>query len=291
MKRGTPDHPKVLMLANRLKIPRYAAVGLLECLWHFTARYAAQGDVGRFENDIIASALDWKKKPDDLISALIAEKWLDVHEKYRLVVHHWSDHSDDTANTYLLRSNLPYCDGKQARQRYKKDKKEDECPSTDGKCPEPAGTIPDGAGKSPSPAGKCADTQNHNQNHNQNHTHNQEPGTGGGDVLNPDEAHKILKERPELSLLTWEQDMTARKDVKGMEMYGGAKLNFVEAAKWITREAVIAGPRDVPGYWLRKQYQTYFTKKSATVSDPSTRVFVSERPKDAPRIADIVKEK
>ncbi|MFA5391920.1 MAG: hypothetical protein WC331_10925 [Candidatus Omnitrophota bacterium] len=277
MKRGTPDHPKVLMLASRLKLPKYAAVGLLECLWHFTARYAGQGDIGRYENDIIADALGWKKEPDVLIEALIAEKWLDAHEKYRLIVHDWSDHSDDTCNKYLASQKLSYCDGKPARKKGKEMKTPDageKTPDVGGRTPDVGGRTPDVGEKTP-----ANHNHNHNHNHNQNHTHNQE--SGESELLNPDEAHRLLKTRPELSLLTWEQDVMARKDVMGLEMYGGQKLDFVSAARKIAQEAVIAGPRDVPGYWLRKQYQAYFTKKDAAPgagSDPNKRVFVGDKP-------------
>ena len=57
MKRGTPDHPKTLELADRLGLERWGAVGLLECLWHFAAHYAKRGDVGRFSDEAIARAM------------------------------------------------------------------------------------------------------------------------------------------------------------------------------------------------------------------------------------------
>ena len=48
MKRGTPRHPKTMLLVAELQIPTYAAVGILESLWHWTAEYAKRGDVGRY---------------------------------------------------------------------------------------------------------------------------------------------------------------------------------------------------------------------------------------------------
>jgi hypothetical protein len=260
MKRGTPDHPKVLMLANKLKMPRFCAVGLLECLWHFTARYAAQGDIGKYGNDNIAAAVDWRKDPDDLIEALVATKFLDRSEKYRLVVHDWSDHSDDTCNTYLLRANLCYCDGKPARRKDNRTKKEN-------KSPDAVGTNPDMREKCP---------VNQNQYQNQNHTHHQAVREGESDLSNGDEAHRILKSRPELSLLTWEQDIAERKNVASLA-HAGEQLDFVAAAKWIANEAITAGPRDAPGYWLRKQYHTYFTKNTTLVAgqeNPLKRMFI-----------------
>ena len=49
MKRGTPDHPKVAKLASMIGLPIPWAlpytVGLLEMLWHFTAKFAPRGDI------------------------------------------------------------------------------------------------------------------------------------------------------------------------------------------------------------------------------------------------------
>ena len=60
MKRGTPEHPKMLLLASTLEINNYAAVGLMECLWHFTARYAPQGNIGKYTDEIIAHKIGWE---------------------------------------------------------------------------------------------------------------------------------------------------------------------------------------------------------------------------------------
>ena len=59
MKRGTPDHPKVYDLAERLKVKRPTALGYLELLWHFTAVYAPEGDIGRYSDKRIEGAMDW----------------------------------------------------------------------------------------------------------------------------------------------------------------------------------------------------------------------------------------
>ena len=117
MKRGTPEHPKVLMLANELGIKKYAAVGLLEMLWHFTARYAPRGDIGRFTDGIIGNSLDWGGNIPELMAALIKIGWLDKNNEYRLIVHDWSDHADDTCDKYLANHGLTYCDGREPRRK------------------------------------------------------------------------------------------------------------------------------------------------------------------------------
>jgi hypothetical protein len=78
-------------------------------------------------------------------------------------------------------------------------------------------------------------------------------GTHGSDEMNDgsgDEAHGVLKRRPELSRLTWEQDLVARQGVKGT--FPG--YDFLAAAPVIAVKAVLMGTIECPGAWLAKQY-------------------------------------
>jgi len=112
MKRGTIEHPKTGELATALKIPRYAAVGLLECAWHFTAKYAPQGNVGKHSNIAIATACHWTTdRADELIDAFVAARWFDCHETHRLVIHDWSDHVEDAVHLQLARAGKLFADG------------------------------------------------------------------------------------------------------------------------------------------------------------------------------------
>jgi hypothetical protein len=109
VKRGTPTHPKTVMLASMLGAPRYQAVGLLELLWHFTAAYCPQGDVGRRTNAQIAAFLDWPAaEADRLVEALVSCGWLDRNDEHRLVVHDWHEHCDGSCDKYLARKGLKY---------------------------------------------------------------------------------------------------------------------------------------------------------------------------------------
>jgi hypothetical protein len=114
MKRGTITHPKTLELAAALTLTRYAAVGVLESLWHWTATYAFQGDIGRFSDRAIADGIAWDREADELISALVKCGWLDAHEHHRLVIHDWSDHADDAVRTRLEYNNLRFAVVKKA---------------------------------------------------------------------------------------------------------------------------------------------------------------------------------
>lgn len=108
MKRGTPDHPKAAALAQALGCHWLTAVGLLEVLWHFTAKYSPRGDIGKWSDEHIAAALKWDGEAAALVRALVSERWLDDHAKYRLVVHDWHEHADETTKKYLARNGLTF---------------------------------------------------------------------------------------------------------------------------------------------------------------------------------------
>jgi len=116
MKRGTPHHPKATMLQTSLGLPQYAVVGILESLWHFTARYAPAGNIGKYNPAVIARAIGWEGDADTLINALVEAGWLDRHEA-GLLVHDWSKHCDDTCDKYLADNGLVYADGKPTRRK------------------------------------------------------------------------------------------------------------------------------------------------------------------------------
>ena len=96
MKRGTPDHPKTKALAAILGLKRWQVVGLLESLWHFAGQYARRGNIGKWSNEEIAAAMEWEGNPGDLIAALVKSRWVDECTQYRLVIHDWHDHADQT---------------------------------------------------------------------------------------------------------------------------------------------------------------------------------------------------
>jgi hypothetical protein len=105
MKRGTPRHPKTVALAALLKTQRHSAIGILELLWHFTAEFAHEGDIGRYPDSAIASALDWSGDSTVLIQSLVDSGWLDRCPCHRLRVHDWPDHADQTVERVLKRKN------------------------------------------------------------------------------------------------------------------------------------------------------------------------------------------
>jgi hypothetical protein len=101
--RGVPEHPKFAALKAKLSLSKFEGMGLLETLWHFTGRYAPRGDIGRFPDEQIEAWLEWKAKPGAAIAALIDTGWIDHHPKYRLVIHDWHEHADNTTKKQVSR--------------------------------------------------------------------------------------------------------------------------------------------------------------------------------------------
>jgi hypothetical protein len=97
-------HTKLRRLCRKLNVPLYVGVGLLECLWHLTAREAPRGDIGRLSNEDIAIALEWTEDEETLVEAFISCGWIDHHADYRLVVHDWHEHCDEAVKKLVARS-------------------------------------------------------------------------------------------------------------------------------------------------------------------------------------------
>lgn len=111
MKKETTEKMKFKGLKKALGIPHFAAVGLLEAMWHITAKNAQDGGIGRFSDEEIAAELGWEGDASALITALVSRRWLDESPIHRLVVHDWPDHCEDSVHTYLARNLTYFADG------------------------------------------------------------------------------------------------------------------------------------------------------------------------------------
>lgn len=69
------------------------ATGVLERLWHATISGAMRGDIGRFDNEVIAEMCGWLGDADTLIEMLVACGFVDECEEHRLIVHDWHEHA------------------------------------------------------------------------------------------------------------------------------------------------------------------------------------------------------
>jgi len=132
MKRGTPEHPKMIDLAEAvlghleqagIALPfdlcQNIACGIMERLWHFTARYANDGDIGDIAPRRVAQGVGWPYDAQLLIEILKKTRWLDVNEKkpLQLLIHDWPQHSDEGADRWLADNNLKYANGMRPRNK------------------------------------------------------------------------------------------------------------------------------------------------------------------------------
>ena len=134
MIRGTIEHPKTLLLAALLDIPHAQAVGHIEALVHWTAKYAIRGDVGKFPNAMIAKGALWEGDPDTFIDGLLNARgegqhgWLEEHDQFRLVVHDWHHHADNTTKKKMRRNGMTFWNGDPPFQNSSGDTESGHCP-------------------------------------------------------------------------------------------------------------------------------------------------------------------
>lgn len=111
LKREALNHTKMKRLCRKLDLPLWKAVGLLETLWHLTAKQAIRGDIGKLSNEDIAIGLDYRDDENLLVAALLDSGWLDADPKYRLLIHDWADHAEDAVHMKLARAKKIFASG------------------------------------------------------------------------------------------------------------------------------------------------------------------------------------
>lgn len=113
MKRGTIEHPKMKRLARTLGVHHLTAVGIMEAIWHWTAKYAPCGDIGKHSDEDIADGIGFSldlsrlvPTAADFVRALVDCGWLDRDDAYRLIVHDWHQHADDAVKKAAERNKI-----------------------------------------------------------------------------------------------------------------------------------------------------------------------------------------
>ena len=107
--RAVPDHPKFAVLKSILGLPKGAALGWLETMWHFCGRFTPQGNIGKYPDAMIESWVEWDGKPGDLIAAFVQAGWIDTDPVHRLLVHDWAQHADKATKNALTRAKKAFC--------------------------------------------------------------------------------------------------------------------------------------------------------------------------------------
>ena len=105
MLEGTYTSPKIRRLAVVLSIPWPQAIGLAGLLWRFTAKHAPTGEIGRHDDEDIATALEWPGDSSELVAAFVRSRLLDpAPNPVRLLVHDWPEHAPRYVRATLHRS-------------------------------------------------------------------------------------------------------------------------------------------------------------------------------------------
>lgn len=113
MKRNVTSLAKFLVTKDDLKIKTYHLVGILECLWHTTAKDRPRGDIGRgYSNQDIVRPMEYDGDADFLISVLVKRRWIDEDDQSRLIVHDWDIHAEDAVHMFLARNGVLFANGK-----------------------------------------------------------------------------------------------------------------------------------------------------------------------------------
>ncbi len=112
MKREAFGHAKFRLVARDLKLPVFAAYGLMETIWNTASLRFPRGDIGRLSNEEIAAEIEgYEGDADELVDVLVARRLLDRDERHRLIVHDWPQHADDTVHWKLARAGQTFADG------------------------------------------------------------------------------------------------------------------------------------------------------------------------------------
>lgn len=108
MKREAFRHPKTLDLAARLSLPHPYAFAHVCYLFNAAADIAAQGNIGKWPNGVIARSGEWTGDPDTFVQALIDSGWLDRHRDphTRLLIHDWPEHAERFVKAKLARERV-----------------------------------------------------------------------------------------------------------------------------------------------------------------------------------------
>lgn len=111
MKRGTTQHWKIKALARELHVTRSHAVGIMECLWQYTAEACPNGSWKNLSPLALAAEAD-RKDGQAMVAAMLRVHILDDD----FMVHDWPVHCEDWVHMRLARAGKKFACGCAPRQ-------------------------------------------------------------------------------------------------------------------------------------------------------------------------------
>ena len=82
------EHPKLIRLANMLRVHKVQALGHLVALWTWAQMFATDGDLSNYTADEIAAGAWWDGEPEVFVNALKTAGFLDADGK----LHDWVEY-------------------------------------------------------------------------------------------------------------------------------------------------------------------------------------------------------
>ena len=119
-KRGTLDHPKIKRLGRAIGMPGWAALGLLEAVWHWVSRYKPDGQLSDSDFEDCADTIRYDDGGLALSSVLHSCGLLDSVGDGVWYIHDWHDHADETTKKALEKAGKCFANGS-GNRRYRKD--------------------------------------------------------------------------------------------------------------------------------------------------------------------------
>lgn len=119
-KRGLQECKKLPRLARELKVPLWAAAGLLEMFWHWSAKNALTGFMSLEDLESAAFTIRFEEGEMELGRILCATGWLDEVEG-GFWIHDWDEHADESVRKTLRNRGLSFWNGSPAFGKPKAD--------------------------------------------------------------------------------------------------------------------------------------------------------------------------
>jgi len=108
--RALRDHPKFRRL-SRVLGSDYVAMGVLELVYHFTARFTPSGNIGKYSDEEIETWIGWDGEDGAAVAALVKCGLIDTDEHHRLVVHDWHQWADSEVHATLAKQTERFANG------------------------------------------------------------------------------------------------------------------------------------------------------------------------------------
>lgn len=116
---GTYHHRKIRKLARAMRIKPWAALGLMEAVWHWARKSARTGRIERDQWDDLAEHLQWDTSADTLRETLIEQQLVDPMPEGWDWIHDWHLHADKSVREALEYTGQTFANGAEARRHRK----------------------------------------------------------------------------------------------------------------------------------------------------------------------------